>query len=285
MKAIRNLILDMDGVVWRGMTPMPGLTDFFATLRRLNIGVVLATNNASRTVEQYVAKLAGFGVTVEPWQILTSAETTADHVAQHYPPATRIFVVGSDGLHHGLRARGFDVINPPNRQLSSMRVADLMPYLGAADLVVVGFTPLVNYADFAQATYYINNGARFIGSNPDVTFPSEIGPLPGAGALLALIETATGVTPEIIGKPARAIFEQALRRLGATADQTAMVGDRIATDIVGGRNAGLHTVLLLSGVTAPADLAASDVQPDYVFDDITALAAALQRAHVGEPAV
>ena len=147
-------------------------------------------------------------------------------------------------------------------------------------LVVVGFNRHVTYRELAGAALYINHGARFIGTNPDVTFPSELGQLPGAGALLAFIATATGVTPEIIGKPGPALFQEALQRLGATdatmattAAVTAMVGDRLSTDIAGGQAAGLHTVLVMSGVTTAKELAAGTVLPDLVLDDIHALAA------------
>lgn len=278
MKQIRNLILDMDGVLWHGDRPLPGLAAFFATLRRLGIGFAMATNNASRTVEQYVAKFARFGVTIEPWRILSSAETTATYLAHRYAPGTPAYVVGDDGLRHALRSRGFTVLN------------DVIPtddkaafYAGleghSAELVAVGFSPNAVFADFAAATYYINRGARFIGSNPDKTFPSEVGPLPGAGAFLALVETATGVEPTVIGKPYRHIFDEAVARLGGSAADTAMVGDRLQTDIAGGHAAGLTTILVLSGIASRADAEAFTPAPDIICADISELAAQLEAAH------
>lgn len=270
MQWIRHLILDMDGVLWRGETPLPGLPDFFAVLRRLGINFVLATNNATKSAEQYVARLAGYGVDIEAWRILGSAETTAIHLSRHYPPAAAIYAIGEAGLHQELRRRNLSVVNAPGQ------TADLPRQV---DLVVVGLSRQVCYAELAQAGLYISRGAAFIGANPDVSLPTENGPLPGAGALLALLEAATGIRPIIIGKPSPIMFQTALQRLNAPAAATAMVGDRLETDIQGAQAVGLSTILVLSGVTTPDQLAAAAIRPDYVFTDINALAAALQAAH------
>ena len=260
MNHIQNLILDMDGVLWHGDTPMPGLAEFFARLRQLNIGFVLATNNAAKTPGQYAAKLARFGVEAPESAILTSSEATAEFLRGEYDEGTAVFVVGGTGLKEAVEKRGF-------RRLS---VVDVMAGETAA-IVTVGFYREATFPDFAAGTVCINKGARFIGTNPDPTFPSEYGPLPGAGAFLALIETATGVTPTVIGKPGPLIFQDAMRRLGGTPQNTAMVGDRLSTDIAGGIAAGIPTILVLSGITSHEDLADSDIQPDYVFADITEL--------------
>lgn len=262
---IRNLILDMDGVLWRGETPMPGLADFFATLRRLEYGFVLATNNATKTAVQYQAKLARFGVDIPPAQILTSAETTASFLRRDYAAGTAVYVIGDVGLRDALTAEEFDIIGPQD-------VLDGR----TADLVVVGFTRHAVYDEFAMATLLIDGGARFIGTNPDPTYPSEIGHLPGAGALQAVLVSATGVEPTIIGKPSRIIFDEAVRRLNGTRDNTAMVGDRLNTDIAGARTAGLQTILLLSGVTTRAAADNGEIRPDFIFDDINDLARHLE---------
>ncbi|MCA9993595.1 MAG: HAD-IIA family hydrolase [Anaerolineales bacterium] len=260
------LVLDMDGVLWRGETAMPGLADFFATLRRRQLNFMLATNNATKIATQYTEKLARFGVAVPPEQILTSAEATAGFLRQQYPAGARIFVVGEQGLHLALAAQGFELL-PNNGRLDPT---------ARADLVVVGFNRHATYTDMATAAYLIRQGARFIGTNPDKTFPSEIGPLPGAGSLLAFVETGSGQAPTIVGKPGRVLFDEAVRRLGTRPEQTAMVGDRLETDIAGGQNAGLRTILLLSGVTGREELARSPIHPDLVLADITALAAYLE---------
>jgi 4-nitrophenyl phosphatase len=262
---IRNLILDMDGVLWRGETAVTGLVDFFDTIRQLGLGFVLATNNATKTAAQYEQKLAGMGVSVPPEQILTSAEATAAYLSHHYSDGTKVYVVGESGLHQAMANRGFSILPADGFVGAEARAA----------LVVVGFNRQACYEHLASAAYLINLGARFIGTNPDVTVPSEYGLLPGAGSLLAYLETATGVKPEIVGKPNRRIFDQALERLAGTADDTVMVGDRLTTDIAGAQAAGLRTILLLSGVSKMEDIAEQGIRPDWVFPDLNALAEAL----------
>lgn len=271
---IQHLILDMDGVLWRGETPVDGLVGFFDTMRRLGLGFVLATNNATKTAKQYEQRLATFGVSVPPGQILTSAEATAAYLNHHYPPGTKVYVVGEDGLHQAMSQRGFSILTADGFVGDGARV----------DLVVVGFTRHVCYSHLASAAYLINNGARFIGTNPDVTVPSEFGLLPGAGSLLAYLETATDVKPEIVGKPKRRIFDEALTRLSSTTANTVMVGDRLTTDIAGAQAAGLRTILLLSGVSRMDDIATLDIRPDWVFADLVALTNALNNELPVQPA-
>ncbi len=275
MKQYKNFIFDMDGVLWRGLEPMDKLVDLFALLRERGIGHVMATNNASKTPAQYVEKLGKLGVPVEEWQILSSAETTAAYLAQNYPKDTKVYVVGGDGLHVGIRKHGLNVINRQGQFNGIVQPSDIKGGLNSAEIVVVGFTPNATYADLAAATYYVNNGARFIGSNPDVTFPSEIGRLPGAGALIAVVEVATAVKPTIIGKPERYIFNEAVRRLNADRATTLMVGDRLNTDIAGAFHAGLPSLLVLSGITDSAEVATSKIQPTHILDNISALYQAL----------
>lgn len=261
LKQIENLILDMDGVLWRGETPMPGLTAFFDTLNEMKLGYVLATNNATKVATQYREKLKGLGVDVPAEHILTSAEATAAYLRHRYPAGTSAYVLGEEGLRHAMRQKEFQLLSADG-------------FVGAdaqAELVVVGFTRHACYDQLASAAQLVRRGARFVGTNPDVTFPSEVGPLPGAGSLLAFIEAATAVEPLVVGKPSPAIFQEALDRLGASPETTAMVGDRLETDIKGAQTAGLHTVLLLSGVTDREKAAQSDIHPDLVCDDVTEL--------------
>lgn len=258
---ISNLILDMDGVLWHGDRPVTGLQDFFQLLRHLNIGFVLATNNARKVASQYSEKLANFGVDVPAEQILTSAEAAATYLSTKHPAGAEAYVVGDTGLRLAMANRGFRLLDGEGFVDPGAR----------ADIVVVGFTPYFCYDQLASATYLINHGASFIGTNPDVTFPTEYGPLPGAGSMLSFLETATGVTPTVLGKPGAAIFELALQVLGSTELDTVMVGDRLGTDIAGGHAAGLRTVLLLSGISSMDDVDRSDVQPDWILDDLVAL--------------
>ncbi len=257
---INNLILDMDGVLWRGETPQPGLVDFFTTLRRLQIGFVLATNNATKMAVQYTQKLARFEVDVPPEQILTSAETTASYLQGAYAAGTAVYVVGTDGLREAMQVKGFSVIGP-----------DEVEQGATAPLVVAGFTPTATYRELAMGALLVQKGAAFVGTNPDKTIPHELGSLPGAGALLAVIETATGVAPVTIGKPGPIVFEEALRRLKGAKENTAMVGDRLSTDIAGAKGAGLTAILLLSGISTRAEAEACATPPDFIFDDIVEL--------------
>lgn len=257
------LILDMDGVLWRGDTAVPNLPDFFNTLQEHGRGFMLATNNSSKTPAQYVARLAKFDVEATEQQVMTSALATAAYLAHEYEAEnTAVYLIGQDGIRQALQEQGFTVL-------------DRFDLSQQADLVVVGLDKDVVYGDFEAATVHIRRGARFIGTNGDKTFPSELGQVPGNGSLLALISAATDQKPTIIGKPEPIMFQECLRRLGenATTDNTIMVGDRLETDILGGQNAGLRSALVLTGVTRREDLAHSDIQPDFVFDDIHALAA------------
>jgi 4-nitrophenyl phosphatase len=259
MFELDGLVLDMDGVLWRGAEPMPGLALFFETIRQRKIHFILATNNSTRTVDQYVEKLGGMGVRVRPEQVLTSAFATADHLLTLTGRGASVYAVGEVGLMTALESRGFQVTAQ------------------GADFVVAGLDRGLSYDKVAKAMELIGNGAQFIGTNPDLTFPTPDGPRPGAGSVLAAISAASGVEPVIVGKPQPLMFQQALTRLGTRPEGTAMVGDRLETDILGGIRAGLRTILVLSGVTQHEQLAQSPLQPDWVFEDIRALAAALAK--------
>jgi len=262
---IRNLIFDMDGVLWHGESAMPGLAALFDTLRRLDMGFVLATNNATKTAEQYMDKLANMGVSIPAEKIVTSAETTAKYLAERYPQGTAVYVIGTSSLHEILQSYGFNIVEPNQVEEGQ-----------SAQLVVVGYDPGVVYKELAMGSLLVHQGARFMGTNPDRTLPSEIGPLPGAGSLLAFISAATGVEPTIVGKPGPALFEEAVRRLGSSKDDTAMVGDRLSTDIAGAQAAGLSTILLLSGASSKKDIIDSGIKPEFVFSDIGELTSELQ---------
>jgi 4-nitrophenyl phosphatase len=253
LRRIGHLIIDMDGVLYRGSEAIPGTAGFIEFLRERGIGFVLATNNATRTPQQFVDKLAAMGVEVRVGEVLTSSQATAGYLAGIAPPGARVFAVGMDGLWTALREAGFSLVEE------------------GAEFVVVGMDFAVCYERLAQAALQIRAGARFIGTNPDRTFPSERGIVPGAGSLLALLEAATDIKPTVIGKPETAMIEQALARLRAQAVTTAILGDRLETDILAGQRAGLCTWLVLSGVTSRAMLEDSQIQPDLVFDDVADL--------------
>ncbi len=260
---LRALIIDMDGVLWHGDQPLPGLTDFFQTLRDRHIRFILATNNASRTAHQYVAKLAGMGVTVTPDEILTSGMATALYLAERTPPAaTRIFVIGEDGLRQPLLAHGFELTD-----LYDIR----------AHYVICGMDRGLSWDKLATASLNIRAGATFVGTNPDTTLPTERGLTHGNGSILAALQTATGVAPLIIGKPEPTMYAQSLKLLGVAPAEAAAVGDRLETDIRGAIRAGVRSFLVLSGISTEADLKDSPDQPTWVLPDIRAVAQALRR--------
>jgi len=250
---IRHLIIDMDGVLYHESDPMPGLVGFFDFLRQRGIRFVLATNNSTRTPAQYVAKMAGMGVHITPDDLITSAQATAAFLREIAPPRTPVYAVGQQGLTAALVEAGF--------------VLDSR----CAEFVVVGLDMHVTYETLKTGTLLIRRGARFIGTNPDTTLPTPEGMAPGAGAILAAIQSATDVAPTIIGKPEPTMFQQAMARLGATLADTAALGDRLETDILAAQRTGLLSLLVLTGVTDRALLAESEIQPDLVFEDIANL--------------
>jgi len=252
--SIGNLIIDMDGVLYRGNTLISGAHEFIGFLREKGISFLLVTNNSTRTVRQYVTKLARMNIAVREEEILTSAEATAGYLEQVAPPGTRVHAVGEDGVQVALERRGFVLIDGTD-----------------AAYVVVGMDRRFTYAKLATAALTIRAGAVFIGTNPDKTYPTEVGLMPGAGAILAAIEAASDTAPLIIGKPESVIFDLALARLESAPEETAILGDRLETDILGGSRLGMVTILLMSGVTDADRLATSSLVPDMVYDDVGAL--------------
>ena len=250
---LRAAVIDMDGVLWEGDRALPGLAEFFAALRRRGVPFVLATNNASRTPEQYLAKLAGFGVTVARDEVLTSAQATAlyllsiaeGHAANGRRP--RVFAIGDDGVRQALTEAGFDLLGL---------------YELGADYVVCGMDRGLSWDKLATASLNIRAGARFVGTNPDRSFPTERGLTHGNGAILAALQTATDVAPIVIGKPEPIMYQQALRRLGADPAHTLAIGDRLDTDILGAIRAGMPSLLVLTGITTAAEAAAAQGTPE-----------------------
>ncbi|XSG84799.1 MAG: HAD-IIA family hydrolase [Methylohalobius sp. ZOD2] len=262
----RALIVDMDGVLWRGSEPMPGIREFFRTLRGAGLPFILATNNASSTPRNYVAKLARMGVEVRAEEILTSGIATAHYLAEHHDPeTTRVCVLGEEGLRHPLAEAGF-ILTGWHKETVDWR----------ADIVVVGKDETLTWDKLATATLNLNAGARFIGTNADTTLPMELGFSHGNGAILAALTAATGLAPSIIGKPEPIMYRQALGRLGVEFHEVVAIGDRLETDILGAVRAGIRSLLVLTGVSTEADLKRAEYRPDWVLADIEAVTKVLQ---------
>jgi 4-nitrophenyl phosphatase len=250
---IRALIIDMDGVLWEGDRPMPGLVEFFETLRTRDIRFVLATNNASNTPEQYVAKLARMGVGVDREQVIGSGLAAALYLKQHAPAGSKVFPIGEDGVCRALLENGF-------------RLAEL--YEKDADYVVCGLDRTLSWDKLATATLNLRAGAKFIGTNPDTSLPTEHGLTHGNGAVLAALQAATGIEPIIIGKPEPIMYQLAMERLQVPPEQTVALGDRLDTDILGAVRAGIRSILVLSGISTREHLADIDYAPTWVMEDI-----------------
>jgi 4-nitrophenyl phosphatase len=248
---ITHIIIDMDGVLYVGNQPMPGLREFFAFLRQRPIPFILATNNSIRTPEEYVEKLAGMGVTVSPDEILVSGQATARFLASEYPRGTRVHVFGMPALRKAMTDEGFILADED------------------VQLVVASMDREVTFEKLKRATLLIRGGARFIATNLDPTNPSEEGMLPGTGAMIVALETASGVKATPIGKPEPVMYQLAMDQMGAVPETTAALGDRGDTDILGGKRAGLVTICVLSGSSNRVE--AETYEADLIFDDIAHL--------------
>ncbi|MHB0989422.1 MAG: HAD-IIA family hydrolase [Bellilinea sp.] len=250
---IKALVLDMDGVLWRANKPVGRLAAVFARIDELKLKVICATNNATSTPEQFAEKLAGMGVQLAPKFILNSALAAAHYLKKQHPAGGPVYLVGEIGLQQAMQELGF-----------WQAEKDVLA-------IVAGMDRQFSYAKLTAATRLIRNGAPFIGTNPDKTFPTPDGLVPGAGSILAAIEAASGVTPTIIGKPSPFLYQVALDRLGASPLETLAVGDRLETDVLGGQRAGMRTALVLSGVSSLHDLAGWPTPPDLVAADLAEL--------------
>ncbi len=250
---IRYLVIDIDGVLWHGSEAFPGVHAFFEFLRRHAIRFIIATNNSARPASDIVARLAGLGVQVSEDEILTSADATALYLPRLAPPGARVLVVGGEGITQALTRAGYQLVDRD------------------AEVVVAGIDFNLTYDKLKRAALAIRRGAHFVGTNNDRTLPDSEGLIPGAGSIIAALQTATDKAPIIIGKPQGAMFDMAVEKLGGAPDTTAMLGDRLDTDIEGAQRAGLKTILVLTGVTTPDLLSRSSIRPNWVFQNLDAL--------------
>lgn len=250
--AVRGLILDMDGVLWRANEPIGNLPHLFQNIDKAAIAYTFCTNNATTSVAQYLEKLYNLGVHAKPWQIITSGMATCHLLKKKFPLGGGVYVVGEPGLIDTLSASGFFYTEVKEDTIA----------------VVAGLDRKITYEKIARAALLIRDGIPFYGTNPDPTYPSPDGLLPGAGTIVTAVQTASGVTPILAGKPATAMFELAMERMKTTAKETLVVGDRLDTDILGGFNSGLRTALVLTGVSTREEAKNFTPAPDYIFNDL-----------------
>jgi 4-nitrophenyl phosphatase len=248
-------LIDLDGVVYTGSDPIAGAADFLIEARRRGLRFLLVTNNSTASPQVVAARLRSMQIEVTPEEILTSAQTAVAYVRAHAEPGARVRVIGEAGLREATLAEGFVIVED----------GDV-----TADWVVAGLDRDFSYEKLTAATRAILRGARFVATNADALLPVEGGQvIPGAGSIVAAITTATAIEPIVVGKPEPGLFEHGLQRLGGyQPNEVAMIGDRLDTDINGGRRAGLKTILVLSGVTSAAEAGAAEPPPDAVVADL-----------------
>lgn len=252
---IKALILDVDGVLWRGSEPIGDLAAIFERIHACGLKAVLATNNATRTAPQFIERAAQLGLRLELWQVLTSAHVAARYLRERFPSGGPVYIVGEDGITQALLEQGFCLAEAGERVLA----------------VVAGIDRGLTYEKLRRATLHIRSGALFVGTNPDKTFPTPEGLVPGAGSVLAALEAASGVAPLLMGKPLPALYQLALERLGCTPQETLVVGDRLETDIVGAQAIGCHSALVLSGVSTEAEACTWQPPLDIIAADLAAV--------------
>ncbi len=245
----KSYLLDMDGVLVRGRTPIPGAQDFIGRLLETETKFLIMTNNPQYTPRDLQHRLASVGLCVPEDRLYTSAMATAGFLAKQRPRGTA-FAIGESGLTSALHDVGY-VLTSSN-----------------PDYVVLGETSSYNFEQVTQAIRLIAAGSRFIATNPDPTGPSEKGVTPACGAMASLIEAATGVKPYFIGKPNPLMIRSALNFLDAHSESSVMVGDRMDTDIVTGIETGMETILVLTGVTSEAEVERFAYRPTRVLASV-----------------
>ena len=243
----------MDGVLWRGNETIGDLKSIFTQMDRIGWKIVFATNNATRTPRQYVELLAHHGVEAESWQIVTSAAAVTQFLNTNFPKGSPIYIIGEQGLKDACVEQGF--------------------YNSATDAIVVvaGMDRKLTYEKLKIATLFLRKGLPFIGTNPDLTFPTPEGLVPGAGSILAALTAASDVIPLIAGKPEPTMYQIALKRLNIPAEHILVVGDRPETDIAGAQKIGFRTALVLSGVTNTDQANAWQPPPDIIANDLESI--------------
>lgn len=237
-----SFMVDLDGVLRKGSQHISGAPELLKVLPEY----LIVTNNSTRTADMYVKELGDIGLDIPPENIFTSAKATALYLKENRDYETA-WIVGEKGLLQEIKHIGYTIT--PECQC-----------------VIVGWDRTLTYEKLETACLAIRNGAEFIGTNPDVTYPSEKGIIPGCGSILAFLTACTDVNPLVIGKPHSFIMELALEYLH---DKDAyVIGDRLDTDIQAGINAGLKTILVLTGIESKESVKNSDINPDFIFENL-----------------
>lgn len=251
---VQCFLLDMDGTFNLGEELIDGSLYFMDTLRELGKDFLFLTNNSSRHRRLYAEKITRLGLPIPEEKVFTSGEATAVYLQSEYPSAN-VYVVGTPALEDEIRQHGF--------------------YLDDQDpqLIVLGFDTTLTYEKLWKLCDFVRAGLPYIATHPDFNCPTETGYMPDIGAMIAFVHASTGRDPDlVVGKPNRMIVDAVAQKLGLDIEQMAMVGDRLYTDIALGQTSGITTCLVLSGETRPEDLAQSEFQPTYIFDNLGSMA-------------
>lgn len=255
LKAKRLFLFDLDGTLYLGDNLFPGVQELLAFIRTRGGQYRFLTNNSSRSVDAYVQKLARLGITAQPRDFLTSVDAMAAHLHAHGMETRRFYVCGTESMKSQLRAAGFTVAE---------RRED-------ADTLLMGFDTELTFQKLEDACILLGQGADYLATNPDWVCPTSYGFVPDCGSVCEMLWRATGRRPLVIGKPEPAMPLLAMQQAGASAQETLLIGDRIYTDIASGANAGIDTLLVLSGEAKEEDLPMAQPQPTFVLPDVQAL--------------
>ena len=250
-------LIDLDGVVYVGDNPTEGASEAIEKLKKSGKIVIFLTNDPRKNAAEYSDKLHSMGIAVSPGDIVTSGMAIAHHIRATHPDieGKKAYVVGSHSLKEEIRLTGLSVISGDEAR--------------GADFVIVGGHPDFHYNEIKLAALAVRHGAKFYATNRDPAFPTKEGLVPATGAMLAAIETACGCKAVVAGKPEVIMFEVALaEHMHRDRERFAIIGDRIDTDIQGGKNTGIGTILVLSGSTSEEDVIESEIKPDHIIRDL-----------------
>ena len=257
MLPFSTYLIDLDGVIYRGNTLLPGAQDFLAWLQANQKKYLFLTNNSFAGASEVLSKLQRLGIPTDASHVLGAGQATVQSIARRFPGAN-VYLVGEQPMRDLLVQHG---LHPVDEEIDSDP--------GRASIVLVGLDRAFDYTKLTRAILAIRAGARFIAINRDALLPvANGGIVPGFGTMVAAIEAGVGMAPEVVGKPEPGLFHEAMRLLGSQPDETVMIGDVLAVDIKGAQAAGVHTLLVLSGNNSRADLERSSIKPEYVYQDV-----------------
>ncbi len=256
-------LIDLDGVIYRGNELLHGAKDFISWLETNHKKYLFLTNNSFATATQIRAKLERLGIATDNAHLLTAGQAAVQNIARRMPQGV-VYVVGEQPL--------IDLVESNGLKAASIDAQE-------ADAVLVGLDRDFDYTVMTYAMNAVRSGALFVTINRDPVLPIAGGFIPGCGALTAAIETASGVTPEVVGKPEPMLLQEAMHMLNSQPEETVMIGDGLQVDILAGRNAGTHTLLVLSGSSSREDLEKSLIKPDHVYEDLADLMKDLIQEH------